>query len=159
YGNPFPASYGVIGAVQASYHVLLNVTGPTKYVSGWVEVSAPVDALLHGGPLVPTMSQPQGITIAGHAATTDLTGVGTSPVIAWSARAVGTPPRSLVTIYAFEVTGRHLAASIATAGTSVTVPPGLLQAGMTYAARVMADNMTVSLTKPHHTKTTGGLAS
>jgi len=80
--------------------------------------------------------------INGMSATTDLSGVGTSPKVEWQAPSLGVAP--LYRIYLFEVapalTFPKFAGSIATAGTSFVFPPGMLTAGKWYTLRIQAED-------------------
>lgn len=137
YGNPFPATYGVIGQVGVDYKIDVNAPGQERSLIGLMTVVGPTDTLLQGK-VMPLVSPPIDVTIGGVPATSYLTGVGSTPVIAWQAPALGAPQRYVVTLYSFEPTDKKLVASITTVDTSVTVPSGVLQQGTIYGARVSA---------------------
>lgn len=94
-------------------------------------------------PIAPAIGPPRSLTLGGLDATGALSGVGTVPVLAWMPPATGAASR-----YAVEILQLTLAAgtdsavsrvaTLVTGATAVTLPPGLLQAGGTYLARVTA---------------------
>jgi hypothetical protein len=76
-------------------------------------------------------------------------GVGTTPLLRWTAPAVGTPGVYFVRIVRLDnvggVTEGRFVGSIATSATSLRIPPGLLQPGSTYFATIDARQGTGNL--------------
>jgi hypothetical protein len=96
-------------------------------------------------PIVPTLSPPQGLQIGGASAAVDLAGVGLTPTLSWTAPAAGTATSYSVEVLELtlrpattESTFRRVGV-LSTGRTQVSLPPGLLQAGGRYFARVTAN--------------------
>jgi hypothetical protein len=134
-GNPFSSSV----VLNAKYENLFTMpvqapaAASTPLLVGFIR-SGPVTALT--GPIVPGLGAPRNVTVNGVAATPPLTGIGTSPVISWTAPAFGTPDRYVLNVLQLtNVAGQTQIASggqVALKGTQVRMPPGLLTAGRTY---------------------------
>jgi hypothetical protein len=153
YGNPFPASYGVIGSLSIVY-----VVPGTAQLQGSISLLAPVSQLAQG-PVVPPLSPPRDVTIGGKAANVPLSSVGQNPVIAWTAPAHGTPDTYKVQIYSLDAAGTELSVTwIQTAETSVPVPPGVLQGGTQYALVITADSQHKDVTAPSRYSIPGATA-
>lgn len=95
-------------------------------------------------PAVTPVRAPQ-LTPAGGAPASlfaDLTGVGATPTLSWTAPATGAPTSYAVELFRLDAAGgatvRTPVATWLTAATSVALPPGLLAAGSTYYARITA---------------------
>jgi hypothetical protein len=95
--------------------------------------------------LTPTLTPVQAPTINGLSAFSTLTGVTTSPVLAWTAPLVGTPSSYQVEVYRLDaVAGASVGTLVATwqtGATSIAFPPGVLTAGATYYARITANSI------------------
>jgi hypothetical protein len=136
YGNPYPASWAVVGMASATYATALS---PTVTVYASVGVSA-VLATLVGGPIKPQMSPPRSLTIGGANAYATLTGVGLTPTVAWGAPALGSPTLYTVTVWQLDAMGQSTwRGAVATSETSVTLPPGLLVSGAQHYLTVRAE--------------------
>src|SRR6185503_5149871 len=81
YGNPYPASWGVMAAAAVSYKITENTPSLDNDLAGWAMVKGPIEMVWNGA-VVPRMSPPRSVTIGGRPATSDLTDVSTTPVIA-----------------------------------------------------------------------------
>ena len=110
---------------------------------------------LCAGPIVPVMTPVRAITLNGADASTPLTGVGLTPLVAWTKPALGTPSRYLVVITRFFKSANGLrtrssvVGQISTRDLQVRVPPGLLSAGNTYNIQIVADD-TVPIGANYH---------
>jgi hypothetical protein len=95
-------------------------------------------------PIVPTLGPVQSPAIGGVGAFANLTGVGLAPTLSWSPPAIGVPTSYAVEIFWLHASGTAsvgtLVGTFATGGTATQfpVPPGILQAGNTYYARITA---------------------
>jgi hypothetical protein len=95
--------------------------------------------------LAPDLSPVQSVQMNGVSATGQLTAVGATPTISWTAPATGSATSYAVDVFwlhatAGASTGTRVATWI-TSGTSVVLPPGLLVPGNTYYARIIARNI------------------
>jgi hypothetical protein len=96
------------------------------------------------GPVTPVVTPPLSPEINGLDAFAGPAGVGTSPTVSWSPPAIGAPTSYVVLVSqpVESATGGTTFLNIAyitTTGTSVSVPPGLLEPGVTYVAAITAD--------------------
>jgi hypothetical protein len=138
YGRIAPPSWTEF--VMASFYTIRMRAAPGAKVAtefgceAWIY--APVGAV--PDPIAPAVSSVQAITVAGKDALATQAGVGTEPVVAWAAPAVGTPTSVQVRIRELDPVGtRYMTtpiASFVTTGSSVKVPAGLLHAGRWYVA-------------------------
>lgn len=145
YGNPFPSSWGTVGAVQYSFRTLQPIpssSGGQFYLSGTMVTYDRLDRLV-AGPLQPRVSPPRELSIDGVAASVARE-VGTaSPVISWRAPTLGTASAYRVAIYRFDPENFSLGLSILRfyvpgSETQVRLPPGLLPSKGIYHVRVAA---------------------
>ena len=144
YGQPLVGSWGssVLGRVMFTRTYQLGTsTAMRQYAT--VETIDPVGAAT-AGPLAPRMGPVQNVRIDGADAFTSLTGVATSPTVSWDAPAIGSATVYKVFVRrVFEDAGKTVSqpvATIATAGTSVKVPPGVMTAGEHYLVRILASS-------------------
>jgi hypothetical protein len=97
--------------------------------------------------LAPTLTPVQSPTINGTTAFSTLTGVTTTPVLAWTAPLAGAPSSYQVEVYRLDaVAGASVGTLVATwqtGATSIAFPPGVLVAGTTYFARITANAASV----------------
>ncbi len=151
YANPFPSTWAELLEVDTRYHVSYMAPGATTALDLYPSVGQQV--LLSGAPTTvsPMLSPAQSIKIAGQSASTQLSGVGLTPTISWSAPAVGTP--QAYSVYVYHLTNSNgttqwsTAAVFYTKATSVTVPPNVLTSGNTYYIAISAlSSGTVDLT-------------
>ncbi len=117
--------------------------GPSTVRYAGMQVITPVGTLC-SGPVVPTLTPVRAITLNGADASQALTGVGLTPLVAWSAPAVGTPSRYTVTVTQFYVSGvttlGTVVGSFTTRDLSLRLPPGVLSSGKTYSLEIVADD-------------------
>jgi hypothetical protein len=135
YGNPYPTSWGVIGAAFGFYSVAL---GPNTTANAFIGTSAPLASLTQ--PLQPTLSPPRNITVGGASAYGTLTGVGLSPAVAWEPPAIGAPSFYTVTVWQIDAMGlSNWKGTLTTTETSAILPPGLLENGAQHYLTVRAE--------------------
>lgn len=156
YGNPFPAAWTPVLTVGSSYYFSVQPPGfpNPRSLSGSALVStALADAPTHT--TAPVLGPPQDVKINGTPAATDILGaVGASPVVSWSAPALGTASGYFITLRKMEPqSAARTVALIHTAETSVQIPPGLLEAGSYYYMRIASETGTDE-TKPFKSGTT-----
>jgi len=93
-------------------------------------------------PIDPTLTPAQSPLVNGLNAFSPLTGVGTTPTLAWNPPATGSPTSYTVEIFSLRASaGASVSArlaSLTTSGTAIQIPPGLLVSGTTYYARITA---------------------
>jgi hypothetical protein len=151
YGNPFEG-----GQELASFSYLFSAVAreglpegeQPQVLQGEFFVSAPAGEL-SGRPLGPTLGLPRNVTVNGRPAPVSQVsaGVGLTPTVAFEPPAFGAPDSYVV--YVIEANDRKNAqgapvrrerrvASLRLAGTSVTLPEGVLRAGQLYTLRVEA---------------------
>lgn len=146
YGNPFPASWSLLWQqyyVMRVPYTLPGMTG-TRYQSGQLIVTSSV--MSAAASIQPVLSPVSQATVGGKpVSTASATGVGLAPTFSWQKPNLGTPAYYQVTLYrlydpnngvatpATQVLGYYT-----TAGTSLTLPAGVLTAGETYFAKISA---------------------
>jgi hypothetical protein len=134
YGDPYPASWPLfVGYFYSAY---------TNYLAPGATGSASIVTFIQGytvnlpsttSPITPLIGVAQNPTINGEAFFTNQTGVGLTPLLQWSAPAVGTATYYVVSIYQLFNSGGNtvyspLPFSFSTAQTSLRIP-GVLTAG------------------------------
>jgi hypothetical protein len=135
YAAPMGAAYREF--LYVGYRVALERTAPgassprTIHAAVYQQLAAvPATIAPILGPVAPW--------IDGRDALDDLTGVGTTPLLAWSAPSLGEATHTEVEIreiYADAGASRsRTVATLQTAGTEIEVPPGVLEAGRAYVA-------------------------
>jgi hypothetical protein len=158
FGRALPAGWKEFRSV--SYRATKQV--PATSVSAAVNVdlyASRFEPLAAGGPVTPRLSPARAPQIAGRDALQAQTGVGATPLLAWSAPGAGSPTHYSVYVVALpatapqtplSVTGVNHVAFLSTTDTSIRIPPGVLQSGKAYvAAIVAARNAAWSLTTPY----------
>lgn len=141
YGNPYPAEWAEVLTVCASYEIELAV--PDAVQPERESTSACSLASLAGITAVqvePSLSPPADLRVNGQPASGDLQGIGEAPEVSWGPPAVGTAEHYRVNLRRYDIDqGRFVSAAyFYTEGTSVSIPPGLIQAGTVYTLNVMA---------------------
>ncbi|RKG71766.1 hypothetical protein D7V80_00235 [Corallococcus sp. CA054B] len=146
YGNPYP-SFTQAGMVQTNFNVALMAPGATQALTLRLSVGfndvMPAFAV---NAVAPRLSPPRGATLAGQAASGNLTGVGLMPRLSWGAPTVGTATHYGVYLYEVFVNAQGRTSQVAggpvaklyTAGTSLRLPPGILGSGKSYFAIIEA---------------------
>jgi hypothetical protein len=145
YGNPFSNTVTLNGAYSCAFSVMVQAPGAAAtpfYVS--VSRSGPLSSLT--GPILPVISPVRNVTVNGQAANQALTGVGTSPVISWTAPALGTATRYGINVFLVSNVGGQTRVSavgnVRLKGTRARIPPGLMTAGNTYQLVVVSSMAT-----------------
>lgn len=137
YGNPFPPTWplftGYIWSVDVPYTAPGASTstdvfgGPFGFGTALPTSTQPLELLI-GGPTNPTVN--------GHKFASNLTSVGLTPALAWSAPSTGTASYYQLFVWRLVKNGTsseaHLHATVQTSATSLTIPPGLLTTGEAY---------------------------
>jgi hypothetical protein len=141
YGNPFPASWPLVGAATSTYKVTFAAAGATSATfDGQITTFTPLASLPPA--VVPVVSPVTSPTVDGTDASGGVPTISAMPVIAWSAPAVGTPTSYTVDVFSISNVGGKTSlddlATFYTTGTSITIPPGLLAGGQDYFVRIRA---------------------
>lgn len=143
YGNPFPAQWAEMLTICASYQVELTVPGAANPDREGARICsvAPL-AGLAAVQIEPSVSPPADIRVNGQQATAQVDGIGTSPEVSWSPPTVGTPQQYRVQLRRYDTTEESFVteAVILTEGTSVTIPPGVIQSGSVYTLSVQVSS-------------------
>lgn len=149
YGNPFPAAWPLVASATVSFTVKLRA--PAAPADTSIQVSAgrlAAAAALLGAPVAPDLGPVQSPLLNGKGAFDPQAGVGETPLVAWTAPALGRPGRYAVTVHRlFTADGKGRSEALArlyTADTSVLVPPGILKAGERYFLRIAAESAPLS---------------
>jgi hypothetical protein len=143
YARFLPASWLELREVRYAVAVAYQVPGSSAPLYE-VSTLGRRDALpVAGGPVVPGVSPVQALTINGAGALLDQAApVSTTPTFAWSPPALGSPSYYLLELDLLHalagVTIRTPVARYLTRSTRVALPPGILNAGSLYFARVTA---------------------
>jgi hypothetical protein len=140
YGDPFPATWGVVTTASATFAAHLVPPGQMtpRSLFGTVVVSALIDDLAKG-PAVPLVGPPQKVQINGKDASGVLAGVGATLTVSWSPPVLGK-----AAVYRIAVRQLNPAppatttALFLTTDTQITLPDGILQPGEGYYLRVSA---------------------
>ena len=100
YGNPFPPAWPTLFTAYKDWSQGYTAPGATTlgYVTGGVSVMAPV-AQASAGPIVPVVTPVQALLVNGTSAVGALTGVSTTPTLAWSPSGTTTPSGDFVQVY------------------------------------------------------------
>ncbi|NMO19326.1 fibronectin type III domain-containing protein [Pyxidicoccus fallax] len=147
YGNPYPASWGLVAMASTSFRIsyqipgasLPAVTSVTSFVRG-----RPSD--IGSGPIVPRIRPPLELTLDGTELYTSRTITSGGHVLAWRPPAAGTPNAYVVSLRRLMTDPNIANPYFVPAGffytrgstTSVRLPSGLLQPGNTYFLTVRA---------------------
>lgn len=136
--SPFPASWG--RQTEATYAVTFTRSvgdgGTPVAFNGFV--SAVDNSASLTGTVTPRLTPVRDPQIAGRSLLDDQSGVGTSPTLSWSAPQTGTVSSYRVSVTEVTPTGAGALVRLYTRGTSVTLPPGILQAGRAYVIEAEA---------------------
>jgi hypothetical protein len=151
YGNPLAGGREVVTATSDFTYKLpasADAGVVTRTVIARVNVSAPADEL-DGKPLAPKLGLPRGVALNGQPAPLDrlTAGVGATPAVTFEPPALGTPAFYRLRLFNTDgVAGPsdrptqvlRLVAQFRTAGTSLTIPAGVLEPGKRYYLEVSA---------------------
>ncbi|MFB1484006.1 hypothetical protein [Corallococcus sp. RDP092CA] len=143
YGNPYPASWGVVGTAAYSFRSATPVVvgSRTHYPSGNIYITDRLDHLI-AGPISPPISPPRELRIDGVDAYVSRVVGSNRPVISWRPPVRGTPRNYVVlVIQLMDTFGANPTLRFHVPGdrTQVRLPPDLLLPGSTYYVRVVAD--------------------
>jgi hypothetical protein len=138
YANPYPSTWVVdVQSCMSAQAPLPFPTGGTA-MTGVGTICTDISPG-SGTSIGPVLSPPQNLTVNGMSATGPLSGVGTTPTIGWSAPAIGTARGCFVAVRQRPPNTAYPNFSISTGGTSVRIPPGVLQpagTGVAYSFNV-----------------------
>jgi hypothetical protein len=143
YGNPFPPEWPVLVSVGAQFVVnrsVPGVAGPVR-AHGAVASHRLLDALANS-PVTPLLTPPRDIRLNGQDAALDLTGVGATPTLSFTAPEQGTPAGYHVFVMTNDSQDDlfyNVAAHIVTTETEFVLPPDVLRSGSYYVIEVVAD--------------------
>jgi hypothetical protein len=143
FGNPYPASWPMVFSVLVYYRAPIVAPGAT-HASGVLLLCSrdSIGAPASGSTVSPVLGPVQAPTINGLDALNATSGVGTSPTLAWSQPSLGTATDYVVTVLQVgNNSGYTMSTKIAnlyTTNTQMTIPPGVLSAGQTYAFVIRA---------------------
>ncbi|MFO0760612.1 MAG: hypothetical protein U0359_29295 [Byssovorax sp.] len=149
YGNPFDFGQELVAMTlffQKSVTTLLPEM-TNENLNGLFTVQAPASEL-DGKPLAPTLGLPKDITVGGKSTPYDqvTAGVGTAPLVHWSAPSLGTPTHYRVNVIDLtdltlkdgSTLRRRSVAVLNLTGTEVRLPDGILKTGRFYYMQVTA---------------------
>ncbi len=135
YEDAFGGAYDLLGYVEAGTN--LQVTGSNgqggNLILGVTRSGSQAD--LFSAPVTPGLGPIRDLQVNGVDALNAVSGATTTPELSWTAPALGTPDEYLVSLYESS-TGMVLEAY--TPSTTFPVPPGILHAGKTCYATVIA---------------------
>lgn len=145
--SPLAGSWGIIGSVrwiQPVFYQLPGTTGPVALYSS-IQWSTSLPELERAA-IYPPIGMPRSATVAGVPFYAGGSGVGLTPVIAWSAPSFGAVTGYRVNIWELRANASNLTRSyelpalrgFTTPHTSMTIPAGVLQAGRSYVFRIRA---------------------
>lgn len=137
---PGDATWGLFGFAASAYRACRVAPGASA--QGCVNVVLrrldPLAAIV-GSPLQPNLGPVSNVQIDGAALTANLTGIALTPVVAWTAPALGAPTLYQVTVRIFPPGGgSQVVAQLRTDATSLRIPQGILASGKVYALTVHA---------------------
>jgi len=152
YGRFLPSHWKEWRGVSFSADVAYVAPGATTPWLERSEIETRTALPVAAGPFTPAVTPVGSPQIGGASALEDRVGVGESPTISWSAPSVGTPTGYLVEVSRLDVKdGATISTPVlryATARLHVALPPGMLEAGATYFARITALVNSAPITAP-----------
>jgi hypothetical protein len=141
YGDPFDSTWGhyFFTVMAASFTVTASGATTAATVYGWVRT---METRASSMSLHALVSPPKALKVNNQAATANLTAVGTTPTLSWTAPTTGTVNTYQVYVYRVSnnsgTTTRTAVAAFYTDQTSVIMPANVMTAGNSYQFRVMA---------------------
>ena len=143
FGNPFPDT-----KTYLTYYVAYKVTESVPGTSQTFDVDASFSGTLAlaslASPVRPVVGPVSTPEIAGKDAFVAESGVGLTPVLSWSRPTKGSSVTNIVTLYEVIPGGAgyqpRAVAMLATDDSQVRLPPGILQAGHNYYARIASSS-------------------
>lgn len=144
YGNPIstPPWYAY-ESVSTTFEVPQSTPGGTVAPSPVLSFyAAPKTTFEASEPIDPPISPPTSPTVDGGDFFADDALASATPTFAWSPPTTGTPTSYLLRVFSLTPAAkRTLVGQITTSGTSVTIPPGMLQSGVYYIFTVRATQL------------------
>ncbi len=143
YGNPFPASWTPLVETYFTWTISYMAPGASTPVNlGRSAYTATTVMPSATSPLTPLLSPVQNPRINGKTLFQNQVGVSASPVISWDAPATGAPTGYVVSLLPLVNNGGASAFQprtiFRTAARSITVPPGVMAAGVSYVITISA---------------------
>lgn len=142
YGNPYPAAWSTVGAVEYAFLVGYGVPGNSTSDLRTFYFSTTDPDSLAAQPVQPLLTPARDVLVNGKPASGALTGVTTTPTVSWTAPMTGTAD-----LYQVQLTrlygqaGKTRAETLAnlyTRDLSVTIPPDHMKAGEVYLISITA---------------------
>jgi hypothetical protein len=144
YGDPYPATWGVVANVVHRYQLPLRLRGTTGTVGASLMEQAGLPAFT-SRPVEARLSPPTRLQVDGRDAQQEQDLASRTPLLSWDVPTVGTADAYDVRIFrlyktpdAPDFTRTETVATLLTAQRQVRVPPGVLQPGEAYAVRIGA---------------------
>lgn len=137
YGNPFPAAWAEVAAVEVSYAVThVMPTGIPKTTAVAIGRTGPASSF--SGTIAPTLGPPLDIRVNDQPAYGELLGIGKTPTVTWSAPSLGKAAAYVVTLRRLDPGGQltRTMASFSTTEPVLHIPDGLLDVGYYYYLRI-----------------------
>jgi hypothetical protein len=144
YADPYPASWPVYNYAESDFKVSYTAAGATNPLKLTAQVIASTNVDANPVPIVPVVGPVTAPKVAGMDAFQPQSGVGLSPVISWTAPAVGTASGYTIYVCELDASGADssyvcVAEYVTEAGqTSFQVLPNQLETGKTYFAIITA---------------------
>lgn len=143
FGNPFPPEWTPFLISDFAFRVnylLPGTTTPAVVTPFARVVSEQLPSAV--SPVRPVIGPVQAPLINGSNLQVDRSGVGLTPAISWTAPALGSPTGYMLNINRLYTSGtrtyQESAAVLRTKTTSITLPPGILEAGSSYYIEIIA---------------------
>ncbi|MDY7225653.1 hypothetical protein [Hyalangium rubrum] len=144
YGNPYPATWGVVASVVHRYQVPLRLPGTTGTVGVSLKDQAELGTFL-SRPVQARLSPPNSLQVNGRNAQEEQDLASLTPLFTWEPPMLGTADAYELRIFrlyteptAPTVTFAETVATFLTAQRRVRVPPGVLRTGESYVVRIGA---------------------
>lgn len=144
FGNPFPPEWPIIYGAMHTFSVPYSLPGARQAVRLRASVMSQALGADGGQPIVPRVGPVRALTVAGADAWGNLSGVGVTPLLAWSPPEFGEPTEYLIEIIHLTkaamtpTTEAETIALLRTTMPRIRVPPGLLEPGEAYVFSVLA---------------------
>src|SRR5262249_3588933 len=114
YGTPAPDQLAPFGLVRRAARVLYTLPGTSAPAAFGMGMDQSMEvASLCNGPVVPVLTPVKSFQIGGQDARQPVSGVGTSPVVSWSAPDVGSPVRYTLGISRLDVSASNTTVAVA----------------------------------------------
>lgn len=158
YGNPFPSGWNrpVDTFVAFTKNYLAPVATVSEPLQRGLSMSVLIDPASRDDAtltLAPRISPPRHAQINGKTLFANQLGVGVTPQVSWTPPQIGTANRYFMRVLELLPNGTRSrfrqVATLSTAATAVTLPPGLLTPGRAYVLTVAAVNTGVPVTQPN----------